>query len=83
MSGTVLVKLSVKMYIFFKVQVVIWETLRACYFRSTIAGMTGFLFCLFFFLNQDTAFYNVGGRQSRNFCFDDFLSQAISLFYLR
>ena len=70
-SSTVLVKLSVKMYIFSKVQVVIWETLRACYFRSTIAGITAFFF---FFFNQDTAFYNVDGRQSRNFCFDGFLS---------
>ena len=31
-------------YIYFKVQVVIWETLRACYFRSTSLSLTRFLF---------------------------------------
>ena len=47
-SGTVLDKLSVKKkYIFlFRIQVVIWETIRACYFRSTIELLTRFVFFL-------------------------------------
>ena len=33
----------------FKVQVVIWETLRACYFRCTIVPLTRLVFFFFFF----------------------------------
>ena len=80
-SGTVLDKLSVKKYIyfFFRIQVVIWETIRACYFRSTIELLTRFVF----FFNQDTVFFTVGARQSHDFCFNGFLSQAVDLFWLR
>ena len=69
-SGKVLDKFCVNVYIYvfffsFKVQVVIWETLRACYFRCTIVPLNR-LFSFFF--NQDTAFYTVGARQSHHIC---------------
>ena len=55
-SGTVLDELSVKMYIFFKVQVVIWETLRACYNRSR-GGYWDFRFRSFgYFLDRFSVF---------------------------
>ena len=67
-----------------------WFLLRFCGLigpnaplRSTIVSLTRFVcFCLFFFYH-DSAFYNVGGRQSRDLCFNGFLSQAIGLFHLR
>ena len=40
-------------YIFFRVQVVIWETIRACYFRSTIELLTRLVF---FFLIKTLCF---------------------------
>ena len=48
-SGSVLDNLRVNIYVYayihmFQVQVVIWETLRACYFRSTSLSLTRFLF---------------------------------------
>ena len=48
-SSTVLDNLSLNIYIFFflfffYVQVVIWETSRACFFRSTSLSLTRFLF---------------------------------------
>ena len=61
----------------FKVQVVIWEILRACYYRRTIFAD------LVRFFNQDTAFYTVSARQSHDLCLNGFLSQAVGLFYLR
>ena len=48
-SGSVLDNLRVNIYVYayihmFQVQVVIWETLCACYFRSTSLSLTRFLF---------------------------------------
>ena len=52
-SGKVLNKFCVNVYIYvfffsFKVQVVVWETLRACYFRCTIVPLNRFVFFFFF-----------------------------------
>ena len=48
-NGSVLDNLRVNIYVYayihmFQVQVVIWETLRACYFLSTRLSLTRFLF---------------------------------------
>ena len=48
-NGSVLDNLRVNIYVYayihmFQVQVVIWETLCACYFRSTSLSLTRFLF---------------------------------------